>query len=293
MSEEILYDPNSNAVSNAVRMIDCHNHMLPDIDDGATSIDMALQMAQVSVNCGVTDVVLTPHHGNGAFSNYYDAIITAKQKLEEQLAEQRIPLRLHLGSELHLTPELPEQIRQGQVLTYADQKKAALIELPKQHLPLGVEAILGTCINMGITPVIAHPERNGDLARDPKILYDWIEWGCKTQLTALSLTGRFGPPIQEVANHWLANGCVHIVASDAHRVDGRSPNLANAYDYVCKHFGIKAANTLFYSNPKRLLNGEPLMTPVISQADNLSKKRSPSNTAERPKKHGLRAWLGL
>ena len=42
-------------------MIDIHHHLLSGLDDGATSLDISLEMARIAVAEGITHVVCTPH----------------------------------------------------------------------------------------------------------------------------------------------------------------------------------------------------------------------------------------
>ena len=276
------------------RMIDCHNHILADIDDGAVDMGMSLAMAKVSVDCGVSDVVVTPHHGNGAFENFAQTVRQEMQNLQMELIKHKLPLRLHLGSELHLTAEMNGQIERGEVLTYANKGKAALIELPKSHLPAGIEALLGRCLDQGVTPLIAHPERNSELARQPEKFVEWVEWGCRGQLTALSVSGYFGEKIQAACDYWITNKAAHVVASDAHRPKGRSPNLLKAYHYVADHYGTEIASVLFYTNPQHLITGQPLITlPTVSnrRANLLHREGAKSNQQRKAKQPSLFARL--
>ena len=43
-------------------MIDFHNHILPNIDDGSKSLDMSLRMLTKAAEQGITDVVNTVHY---------------------------------------------------------------------------------------------------------------------------------------------------------------------------------------------------------------------------------------
>ena len=50
-------------------MIDLHNHLLPSINDGSESLDMALQMARMAVEDGIQTFVCTPHIYPGMYDN--------------------------------------------------------------------------------------------------------------------------------------------------------------------------------------------------------------------------------
>jgi protein-tyrosine phosphatase len=55
---------------------------------------------------------------------------------------------------------------------------------------------------------------------------------------------------------------VHFVASDAHDLRDRTPDLSNAYNHVRVRFGLEAADRLFVANPSTALGGD-----VINSAD--------------------------
>lgn len=255
-------------------MFDCHNHTLPKIDDGAHDLDMALEMARVAVSNGIKTVFVTPHHLNGVFNNPRKTILKHLIEFRGRLADEEISLELFPGSELHLVPEIVGQILEGEALSFADKGKAALVELPKRTVPTGTEAILGKLIYHGITPVIAHPERNSSLAQDPSRVLEWVDWGCKLQLTAQSCAGDFGEPIQDFCERLCRTGAAHLIASDAHRVEGRAPNLRPGYEQVTDWIGVEAADLMVRDNPKRLLSGEPLVAPVTTHLDRSVAKQS-------------------
>lgn len=261
-------------------MIDCHCHILPGIDDGAHSLEVALDMARAASASGIEGLVCTPHHLNGVYINSAEAIRQASADLQERLLEAGIPLRLYPGAELHLVPELPSQLLDGIALTYNDLGKAALVELPKTTVPMGAETVLEQLLYRGVTPVIAHPERNLTLARRPEQLAEWIGWGCKAQLTAQSCSGDFGERMQRLCRRWLELGWVHLIASDAHRPAGRSPDtLAAGRASVAEWLGEEAATLLTRDNPRRLLIGEDL----VSLAPRAVPRAAP----------GRRRWLGF
>ena len=100
-------------------MIDLHCHMLPGVDDGAVTEEEALLMAQVAVESGVTDVVLTPHcNVPEQFDNFNDRRLEQRFLQFEQLLRQSdVPLTPHRGMEVFVTPELPRLWDNGSLLT--------------------------------------------------------------------------------------------------------------------------------------------------------------------------------
>jgi len=175
--------------------IDCHNHSLPFIDDGAKDMDMAIKMLAVSYEDGVREVCLTPHHLNGVFMNKKTELLKPFIELKNVASKHFPDLMLHLGSEVHLVDRTADEVIKGAAITYADKGNAVLIELPTMSIPLGIESALQKMLDAGVTPVIAHPERNASLRNDISPLQSWVAMGCKSQLTAMSCEGKFGPDI--------------------------------------------------------------------------------------------------
>ncbi|MBK1646663.1 protein-tyrosine-phosphatase [Thiocapsa imhoffii] len=240
-------------------MIDTHCHILPGIDDGAHNDEIAVAMAQAAVAAGTERLVCTPHHFNGIYDNPSVPVRQGLSALQQRLHDAEITLPLHLGAELHLVPELPSRVLDGSALTYNDRGRAALIELPKVAIPLGTETVLEQLLRQGVTPVIAHPERNLVLARDEQRLGEWVSWGCKAQLTAQSCSGEFGERLQWLCRRWIELGWIHVIASDAHRPVGRSPDTLRAgRAAVARWRGEAAAHLLTHDNPRCLLTGDDL-----------------------------------
>jgi len=253
--------------------IDCHNHSLPDIDDGAKNLDMAIEMLKIASADNISSIVLTPHHLNGAFTNNKHKLLEHFDKLKVAVESQVPNIDLFLGSEVHLVDSSADEIISGIAMTYANKGKAALIELPKHGIPMGAEQVLSQLIYNGITPVIAHPERNTQLRQDLTQLIEWVDMGCKSQLTAMSCEGKFGSSIQQTSFKMIEEGLVHIIASDAHRPEGRSPKLSPAAKLIAKKYGNEIERLFFYDNPKRLLTGQDLLNVSSDLIKKPKKKR--------------------
>lgn len=239
-------------------MIDCHCHILPGIDDGARDIDYALEMATTAVRNGIRTIVATPHHFNGVYVNSRSDILASVSKLNHRLAEENINLSILPGSELHLVPEILQALDDGSAMTYADLGHAVLLELPKHSIPRGAEQILENIIYRGYTPVIAHPERNTELRRHRNRIAEWESMGCYFQVTTNSCTGEFGSNIQSITRYWCERGWVHLVASDAHRVNGRGPDLRAGAEEIMDWVGEEQAKVILDINPTSLINGAKL-----------------------------------
>ncbi|WP_440995046.1 tyrosine-protein phosphatase [Arhodomonas sp. SL1] len=237
-------------------MIDLHAHYLPGIDDGPKELEQSLEMARLAAADGITDATVTPHHLNGRYRTDAATVRAALAELQAAVADAAIALRLHPGSEVHLTPELPQAVADGSAMTVADRGRAVLVEPPVHHLPVGMEAILSECLVQGVTPIIAHPERSRPLQQDIAPVRRWVEMGCLVQVTAQSFTGRFGHSARDAAAAMLAEGLVHVLASDGHRPYGRTPCIGEGRAVVAEWLGEAVAAEITEVIPAALLAGE-------------------------------------
>jgi protein-tyrosine phosphatase len=91
-----------------------------------------------------------------------------------------------------------------------------LVEAPYVGWPLDLLDQLFRLRSSGITPVLAHPERNPEVQRRPQLLEQVVAGGALVQLTAGSVTGGFGWRARACAEELLQLELAHLVASDAH-----------------------------------------------------------------------------
>jgi protein-tyrosine phosphatase len=236
-----------------------HNHMLPGLDDGASSWKQSLIMASMAVEDGIEGVVCTPHWVVGRYENTRSLILSALEKLKKKLAEHEIPLKVYPGAELHLDVSIPKGIQAGELLTINDTGRFALIELPQELLPQNLEEFFWDLQTQKITPIIGHPERNAVLLQDPARLYEWVQMGVLTQLTAASLLGLFGRRVQRFSALLVEHNLAHILATDAHGLHVRTPKLSEGYKAIEGMKGEKTAIQMVCETPKRVIHGEPVI----------------------------------
>ncbi|AYW47387.1 tyrosine protein phosphatase [Tetragenococcus osmophilus] len=246
-------------------MIDLHCHILPNIDDGADSIETSLAMAREAVRQGMTHILCTPHHNNGRYQNSKATVIATVASLQAELDKQQIELTLLEGQEVHLTGDLLEEVRQDRILFTDLTDTYLLLELPTMDIPAYTEELCFSLRTQGKVPVIVHPERNAKFREDPNRLLPYLEMGCLGQLTAPSLAGSFGKSIQKTAKEMVEHNLVQMMASDAHGVNKRAFRLKEAYELLDSN---KAQ--LMKQVAKDLVNGDQVSFPKYKE---VKKKR--------------------
>ena len=87
-------------------MIDLHSHILPAIDDGAADLRESMKMARMAVGDGISCMACTPHIIPGLWANTAQSISSAMHTLQERFEEDELDLRLVLGADVHIAPDL-------------------------------------------------------------------------------------------------------------------------------------------------------------------------------------------
>ena len=96
-----------------------------------------------------------------------------------------------------------------------------LVEFPYAGWPPDLATTLTDLLDVGITPVLAHPERNDEIQAAPHRLAPLVAEGVLVQLTASSLAGSKGRGSNRAARALIDGHLAHLIASDAHRPSAR------------------------------------------------------------------------
>lgn len=248
-------------------MIDIHHHLLPGIDDGSKDLANSIAMVQMAAEDGITHIVATPH-ANHTFNYSRERNEMLLQQIREALpSETAQKVTLGLGCDFHLNFENIEDAHVHRKRYTINQTEYLLIELPDFNIPNNLEDVLYRMRVDGLTPILTHPERNATLQRRQELLHTWIDNGLLIQITAGSLTGNFGGKAEAMAWKLLRSGAVHFLATDAHDLVRRPPQMSAARQLIAKKLGQETADLLTTSNPLAVFEGRPLPPQSAPQTD--------------------------
>jgi protein-tyrosine phosphatase len=209
-------------------LIDIHCHLLPDIDDGPDSWEESLELARLLLNEGVETAITTPHWIKGSNWEPESAhVLRLVDELNLKLAEEKVSLNVLPGMEIGINENLVELTKNGKILTLGGGNHI-LVETPYVSIPYGIKEIIFRLKVSGLEPILAHPEKCGEIQSNPKGLQDIVNSCALIQITTSSLLGYFGRRAKECAIILAKEGLVHFVASDAHSPDERPPLINNA-----------------------------------------------------------------
>lgn len=204
-------------------MIDLHSHVLHGLDDGAADLDEAVEMCRAAAADGITVLAATPH-----VRHDYP---TTPDEMEARLAEVRAAagdvVRIVPGGELDLA-ELARPREELLRFALAGNSRYLLVETPYFGWPLDLGDRLFRLRAGGVTPVLAHPERNADVQGHPELLEQIVAGGTLVQLTAASVDGRLGRSAKKCSETLIARELAHLIASDAHAPSVRAIGMSSA-----------------------------------------------------------------
>jgi protein-tyrosine phosphatase len=236
-------------------VIDIHCHILPEVDDGPKSWEIAVEMCRMAAADGITHTVATPHAN--------DRYVYDRRYLSELLDQLRTRAgatspQLTLGCDFHLSFENLERVLENPRFYTIGDTNYLLVELSNYSIPTQLPDCFRRLGDRGLTPILTHPERNPILQQSPHRVLEYAEQGCLVQVTASSLTGFWGER-PEILSHWLLDrSAVHVLASDAHEARRRVPVLSEARKLAAQIVGAEYADALVEGNPGAIVEGIPI-----------------------------------
>lgn len=172
-------------------MIDIHNHILINVDDGPKTKEDAITLLTQAKNEGVTEIVATPHHLSPQYDNSYSQVKESLEQLLDMDEVKDLGIKLYPGQEIRITDQILSLLQKGDAIGL-NNSNYLLIELPSNSVPHYTKRLFFDLQSNGYIPIIAHPERNKVITQDLDVLYELINSGAFSQLTSASLMGKLG-----------------------------------------------------------------------------------------------------
>lgn len=234
--------------------VDLHCHLLPAVDDGARTLEDALEMARVLVDLGFSTVAPSPH----ARPEYapVDVVEARLAELKAALEHARIPLSLGRNAENLLDDAFLRGLGTPSARMLGSGR-VTLVELPYTAPVPALPDILFRIRTKGVVPLIAHPERCLEFERKGRAA-EAVRAGAHLQLDVGALIGRYGPMAKKLARAFLDDGLYAVAATDLHGPVGARDWVGRALGELRSRVGEEASSRLLRGNPSRLLAGESL-----------------------------------
>lgn len=237
-------------------MVDIHSHILPGLDDGAETLEDAVQMAEMAVSSEIYHMAATSH-GN-IYPYTLEEYGKSLDQLQRALIERKIPLKLYSGMEIFLNEDAFGHLKKSELLTL-NKTDYLLVEVDFEEWTENVIRWIQKLQKQGYRVVLAHPERYIFLQKDPELAYYLEEQGCILQVNAGSIAGDFGKSCEILAWQFLRDGIVGAVATDTHDRRYRSPDIRNVVRLLTQELGSAETKLLLSENPSRILKGYKIL----------------------------------
>lgn len=210
-------------------MIDMHTHVLPELDDGAKSVEESIAMLESAKAQGVKTIVATSHYYGKQRSpeKYRELRQAAFEKIRPHIPEG---LELKIGAEIHFTED--NSVSHEQICSLAiEGTKYVLLEFDfmRPFTEKLFRRLSEFIYDVDYTPIIAHVDRYPSILKKPKLLTELIDMGCLLQVNAEAFYEKRTKPL---AMAMLKRGFVHCIGTDMHDTKERAANYDKAIEEI-------------------------------------------------------------
>lgn len=238
-------------------MIDFHTHILPNVDDGARSIEETLELLKEAKKTGFDTIILTSHYIQSHFEVNVKDRLNLVEEIKPILKENKIDINLILGNEMYFSDSINEFIKSKEACTI-NNTKYVLFELPFNTKPNNLYDVIYSMLENKLVPILAHPERYDYIWKNPNIVKDLIEKGVLIQSNFGSFIGQYGKKAQILIKKFLKNDMVHFLGTDAHRCNTIYLRIPEILSKMEKYIGKEKLELLTETNPKLVLENKEI-----------------------------------
>ena len=240
-----------------MRKIDMHCHILPGLDDGATSLSSSIQMIKIAKRQNIKALIATPHYSNQFQNDDPEKIKSLCNTLEQKAQEVVDPrFRIFPGQEIFNSEDIVEKLKSGKALTMAGSDYVLVEFLPSAPYSGIFRAIQSLILNQYM-PILAHVERYGVL-REKGRIEELRDMGAYMQVNYRSVGGKWYEEKTRWCRKMLKEGNIHFLGTDMHNTQNRSPDTLEADLWMDKHLEASYIKELSYENPRKIIKHEKI-----------------------------------
>ncbi len=239
-------------------MIDIHSHILYDMDDGAKTIDESARLCSLGKINGIKKIVVTPHfNALGDVDNFLKIRDEKCEQLKKMLEKNATAVELYGGAEVFVDDDVffSKDLRRLTI----NNSRYLLIEFSFFGVRFkDIVGYLEELYNMGVVPIVAHPERYDFFQRDYDAVNELASRGVLFQLNAASLASRDGREEFELAYEMAYKGVAAFIGTDAHSIYGRANDIREMLRLFPQDIDPNLMERMLVRNPQRVLNNEDI-----------------------------------
>ena len=239
-------------------MLDMHCHILHNIDDGPDTMYESLRLCETAVENGIEGAAATSHlYSCLEVAEYLPRRNDRIKRLREEIGREHLPLKIYPGAEVFVDDDISRA--RGLDKVTLNGSRYLLVEfefhgLSARRLLYYLEVIY----KMGLTPIVAHPERYSYLQQDHALVDYLVQRGVVFQVNADSLAGQTGFEEFDLAYRMARHNACSVIATDAHSHLGRSNDLLRLVRSFPPDIPRESLDYMLYKAPLAILSDEPL-----------------------------------
>ena len=230
--------------------IDVHSHLLPGVDDGCADYAESVACAKVMVQAGYTHSFCTPHFWSN-LENTPDTTPAKVTRLQAVFDEEKIPLKLYPGGEINIDPHLDEN-DPAKIVSYGMNRKYALVDIWAERLPDHFFRNVKWLQSLGMTVILAHPERMRAVQDHPEVVDELLEIGLLLQGNLQCLNDPPSSMTRITVERFLDEDRYFMLGSDLHNIRTLQHRLDGLQRAVAL-FGQAKIDELTITHPRKIL----------------------------------------
>lgn len=212
-----LFKKKPKVTSVAPLTTDIHSHLLPELDDGVNSVEESLEILKEMQQLGYQKVITTPHIMSEVYPNTSGQIREQLEVMRQAIEEEGLAIELEAAAEYYLDEGFMELLKTpGELLTFGG--KYLLFEMPFMNKPVFWKQAVYQIRQLGLQPVLAHPERYIFLQQDPSLVDELLEQQVLLQLNLNSLAGKYSKEARKCAEMLVERQVISFAGSDCHHI---------------------------------------------------------------------------
>ena len=215
---------------------DFHSHILSNIDDGSSSLEMSIEMLRMEAEQGIRYVVATPHFyaQHDSPRKFLERREASKQQLLREISKYDGLPQLVIGAEVYYFSGMSES--ESLMDLTIGNTKYILVEMPMSPWTDSMyEELYKIYTQRGLTPIVAHIDRYISPFKTHHIPERLEELPVLVQANASFFQRGF---TSKMAMRMLKEEKIHLLGSDCHNISDRTPNLGTALSQIERQLGV-------------------------------------------------------
>lgn len=230
-------------------LTETHCHIIPNIDDGANSVEMSLKMIETLESFGAKTIILTPHYYSDSIS-YTDFVKKRNDAFEVLKENYKGDVRLTAAAEVYVSDYLLHNDNLDGIKIANGNYALLEHSFSDSFSSKTFERLENLYYDFSVVPVLAHIERYNSLMSDFSKIEELIDMGCMTQVNISSFAD-FPRHARKKILKLVDKGLVNLIGSDCHNMSGRAPVYEDGIKVILKHFGQSAVDE-FMKNAEKI-----------------------------------------